>query len=49
MFLLWYSDGDSAVDHVLPRGLCHDEIWNLVVAHSHCNGQKLDYVVTTFY
>ena len=38
--------GDSAVDHVLPREvLCHDEIWNLVVAHSHCNGQKLDYVV----
>ena len=38
--------GDSAVDHVLPREvLCHDEIWNLVVAHSHCNGQKLDHVV----
>lgn len=31
------------VDHVIPRQLIyHDEIWNLVLAHSFCNEQKSD-------
>jgi hypothetical protein len=34
------------VDHVLPRQvLCHDEIWNLVLAHEFCNLQKEDRLV----
>jgi len=39
-------DGDYHVDHVLPRQvLQHDEIWNLVLAHSFCNEDKSDKVV----
>lgn len=35
-----------AVDHVLPRQVVlHDEIWNLVLAHDLCNGQKTDRLV----
>jgi hypothetical protein len=31
------------VDHVVPRSfLAHDEIWNLVLTHSHCNLSKSD-------
>ncbi|MCY0886569.1 MAG: HNH endonuclease [Firmicutes bacterium] len=31
------------VDHVIPRSvLQHDQVWNLVLAHSLCNGQKND-------
>lgn len=38
--------GDIEVDHVLPRQVVqHDEIWNLVLAHSLCNGQKIDRLV----
>jgi len=34
------------VDHVLPREvLCHDELWNLVLAHGFCNEDKLDRLV----
>jgi hypothetical protein len=34
---------DTEVDHVLPRQVIqHDEIWNLALAHSICNGQKID-------
>ena len=34
------------VDHVLPRQIIqHDEIWNLVLAHRHCNQLKSDYLV----
>jgi 5-methylcytosine-specific restriction endonuclease McrA len=34
------------VDHVLPRQVIqHDEIWNLVLAHDHCNSQKSDKIV----
>lgn len=30
------------VDHFIPRTFInHDEIWNLVIAHSHCNLEKL--------
>jgi 5-methylcytosine-specific restriction endonuclease McrA len=37
---------DIAVDHVLPRQVVmHDEIWNLVLAHNMCNGQKTDRLV----
>ena len=37
--------GTGDVDHVLPRQvLMHDEPWNLVLAHSACNPQKLDRV-----
>jgi hypothetical protein len=37
---------DIHVDHVLPRQvLCHDEIWNLVLSHGHCNLLKLDKLV----
>ena len=39
-------DGDIHVDHVLPRQvLNHDEIWNLVLSHSHCNMLKSDRLV----
>jgi len=38
--------GDCHVDHLLPRQvLRHDELWNLVLAHSLCNAQKLDRLV----
>lgn len=37
---------DIDVDHVLPRQIVtHDEIWNLVLAHRHCNQLKSDNVV----
>jgi len=37
---------DIHVDHVLPRQvLNHDEIWNLVLSHSHCNMLKSDRLV----
>jgi len=40
-------DGDIHVDHVLPRQvLNHDEIWNLVLSHSHCNMLKSDRLVS---
>jgi len=33
------------VDHVIPRQvICHDEVWNLVLAHEFCNQQKSDYL-----
>jgi hypothetical protein len=42
--------GDIHVDHVLPRQVvCHDEIWNLVLAHSYCNELKSDRLVATYY
>lgn len=38
------------VDHVLPRQvLLHDEIWNLVLAHSTCNLSKSDHLVGKHY
>jgi hypothetical protein len=41
---------DIHVDHVLPRQvLQHDEIWNLVLSHSFCNGQKSDRLVGDHY
>lgn len=37
---------DIVVDHVLPRQVvCHDEIWNLVLSHDLCNGNKTDRLV----
>ena len=40
------NDGDIHVDHLLPRQvICHDELWNLVLAHGHCNEDKSDRVV----
>jgi len=34
------------VDHVLPRQVVmHDNIWNLVLSHEHCNLQKSDKLV----
>lgn len=37
---------DVQVDHVLPRQVVqHDEVWNLVLAHSLCNGLKQDRLV----
>lgn len=39
-------NGDIHVDHLLPRQvLNHDEIWNLVLSHSHCNMLKSDHLV----
>ncbi len=39
-------DCDIDVDHVLPRQVIqHDEIWNLALAHSMCNGQKIDRLI----
>jgi CRISPR/Cas system Type II protein with McrA/HNH and RuvC-like nuclease domain len=36
-------EGDVDVDHVIPRQfIYHDEPWNLVLAHTHCNLQKSD-------
>lgn len=38
------------VDHVLPRQVVHhDELWNLVLAHSLCNERKSDYLVPAPY
>ena len=40
------EEGDCHVDHVLPRMvLNHDQIWNLVLAHSYCNMSKSDKVI----
>ena len=37
------SDTGIDVDHVIPRQVIyHDELWNLVLAHSFCNNQKSD-------
>ena len=37
---------DFHVDHVLPRMVMnHDQIWNLVLAHSYCNQSKSDKLV----
>lgn len=39
-------ESDIEVDHVLPRQVIqHDEIWNLVLSHSLCNGQKIDRLI----
>lgn len=38
--------GENHVDHVLPRQVTsNDEIWNLVLAHSHCDLLKSDKLV----
>ena len=38
------------MDHVLPRQIInHDEIWNLVLAHSTCNLNKGDHLVGKHY
>ena len=37
------DSNDIHVDHVIPRQfIYHDEVWNLVLAHSHCNFMKSD-------
>ena len=39
-------EGSIHVDHVLPRQVVqHDDIWNLVLAHSDCNLLKSDRIV----
>lgn len=39
-------EGETHVDHVLPRQvISHDEVWNLVLAHSDCNLLKSDRLV----
>ncbi len=44
------SIGSIHVDHVLPRQvICHDEVWNLVLAHSFCNESKLDKLIAPYY
>ena len=41
---------DIHVDHLLPRSILnHDEIWNLVLCHSHCNLKKSNYLVGKHY
>lgn len=41
---------DVHVDHLLPRQVLeHDEIWNLVLAHSYCNQLKSDRIVGEHY
>jgi len=38
--------GNTHVDHVLPRQVVmHDNIWNLVLSHEHCNLQKSDKLI----
>lgn len=38
------------VDHVIPRSfICHDEPWNLVLAHDGCNEQKSDALPSKYY
>ena len=38
--------GNPHVDHVLPRQvIMHDNMWNLVLAHEHCNLQKSDKII----
>jgi hypothetical protein len=40
------GEHDVEVDHVLPRQVIqHDQIWNLALAHSLCNGQKTDRLI----
>lgn len=42
--------GSIHVDHVLPRQVvCHDEVWNLVLAHGFCNESKQDRLVPLYY
>lgn len=42
--------GNAHVDHVLPRQVVlHDNIWNLALAHAHCNEQKSDRIVGKHY
>ena len=37
---------DVHVDHVLPRQIIQrDDIWDLVLAHDHCNQMKSDLLV----
>ncbi len=37
------DESNIDVDHVIPRRVInHDEVWNLVLAHSFCNQQKSD-------
>jgi hypothetical protein len=44
------ADDDIHVDHVLPRQvLQHDEVWNLVLAHSLCNLRKSDRLIGKHY
>ena len=39
-------DDDVHVDHVIPREvLNHDQLWNLVLAHSYCNLKKSNQLV----
>jgi hypothetical protein len=41
---------DIHVDHVLPRQvISHDEVWNLVLSHGHCNALKSDKLVGPHY
>jgi hypothetical protein len=41
---------DIHVDHVLPRQVInHDEVWNLVLSHGHCNVLKSDKLVGPHY
>lgn len=43
-------ESDIHVDHVLPRQVVHhDELWNLVLAHSLCNERKSDALVPRHY
>ena len=42
--------GDIHVDHLLPRQVVrNDDVWNLVLAHSHCNEHKSDMIVGRHY
>jgi hypothetical protein len=42
--------GDINVDHVLPRQVVqHDQIWNLVLAHSLCNENKSDRIIASHF
>lgn len=44
------SDNETHVDHLIPRQLVnHDEVWNLVLAHSFCNEQKSDALPDSYY
>jgi hypothetical protein len=44
------KNNDIHVDHLLPRQFIqHDEIWNLVLSHSICNGNKNDSLVGKHY
>lgn len=44
------KENDIHIDHVIPRKFInHDEIWNLVLAHSFCNQQKSDFLPSIVY